>query len=346
MMAIKEKQDVNVKISLSTIVWTIGIVLGVYFLFRIQQILLTLFLSVIIMSALHPGVRWMQHKLKLPRIVAILIIYISILFLIGTAITLIVPPLVKELPNFIQALSLPPLPNDLKELDMTLSGINSLVTRFGTSFSTIYGIVSSTFSSIFTFITMLVMAAYLLLERETLYLKISWFSRSPRHLRLAKELIDRVEVQLGGWVTGQLSLMLIIGVATYVGLILLSIPYALPLAFAAGFLEVLPNLGPTVAAVPAVIIAYLAFGPGMAVFVLLFYILVQQFENNLIVPKVMKDNADVNPLTTITLILIGLKLGSVVGALLSVPVYIVIRSVYSMWYQENWKREEHHSSRE
>jgi predicted PurR-regulated permease PerM len=66
---------------------------------------------------------------------------------------------------------------------------------------------------------------------------------------------------------------------------------------------------------------------------------VQQFENNLIVPKLMKDNVDVNPLTTIILILSGFKLGNVVGALLAVPIYIFVRSVYSMWLKE--RRRQH-----
>jgi predicted PurR-regulated permease PerM len=74
-------------------------------------------------------------------------------------------------------------------------------------------------------------------------------------------------------------------------------------------------------------------------FTILFYILVQQFENNLIVPKLMKDNVDVNPLTTIILILSGFKLGNVVGALLAVPIYIFVRSVYSMWLKE--RRRQH-----
>jgi predicted PurR-regulated permease PerM len=131
--------------------------------------------------------------------------------------------------------------------------------------------------------------------------------------------------------------MITIGVITYIGLSLLSIPYAIPLALAAGLLEILPNLGPTLAAVPAVAIAYFTTGPAMAGFIVLFYTIVQQLENNLIVPKIMKDNVDVNPLTTILVILIGFKVGSVLGALLAVPFYILVRSIYSLWLREQEK---------
>ena len=142
-----------------------------------------------------------------------------------------------------------------------------------------------------------------------------------------------IENQLGGWVRGQLVLMLVIAVFTYIGFLLIGIPYALPLAILAGFLEILPNIGPTIAAVPAITIAYISSGPALAVVALLFSILVQQLENNVIVPKVMRENANVNPLISIIAILIGLQLAGVVGALLAIPLYIVIRTVYGSFFR-------------
>lgn len=337
---LSKDQDVSVKISLSTLFWALGIVLGVYFLYRIQGIVFTVFFSVIVMAALRPSVRWMERRLRFPKILAILLLYVIFLTLLSLAFAIIVPTLVHELPIFIQALSLPPILdswtfNNWRTLDISLTDLGSLLPQIGVSFNAVYQVISSTFSGILTFVTILVMSVYMMLDRENLHLKVYWFTKNKRYVELAKELIDSVEVQLGGWVRGQVSLMIIIGVITYIGLRLLSVPYALPLALAAGALEVLPNLGPTIAAIPAVIITYLILGPWMALFVVLFYILVQQFENNLIVPKIMKDNVDVNPLTTIVLILVGIELGGVMGALLSVPIYIVVRSVYSMWFREH-----------
>lgn len=96
----------------------------------------------------------------------------------------------------------------------------------------------------------------------------------------------------------------------------------------------MPNLGPTLAAVPAILIAWATISPGMAVVVAIFYYLVQQLENNFLVPKVMKDNVDVSPLVSIMSILIGLKLAGVIGALLAIPIYIVIRSIYANWFRD------------
>lgn len=342
---LSKDQEVSIKISLSTLLWIAGLIVGAYFLYRVQQIVITILFSVIVMAALRPAEKWLVRRLKFPKILAILVLYALVILLICLAFALIIPSLVHELPNFVSALALPPFLADFAfgslngfALDgLSISDLGTIIPQIGVSFNAVYRIISSTFSGVFTFVTILVMSCYMMLDRENLHLKVVWFTRDKKHIEMVRQLLDDIEMQLGGWVRGQLALMLIIGLITYVGLRLLSIPYALPLALAAGALEVLPNLGPTIAAVPAIVVAYLTLGPAMALFVVLFYILVQQFENNLIVPKVMKDNADVNPLTTIILILVGIELGGVVGALLSVPIYIVIRSVYSMWYRNHYK---------
>jgi predicted PurR-regulated permease PerM len=88
------------------------------------------------------------------------------------------------------------------------------------------------------------------------------------------------------------------------------------------------------AALPAIAIAYVTFGAPTAGAVILFYIVVQQLENHLIVPKIMKENVDVSPLATILLILIGFTLDNVLGALLAVPIYIFCRTVYGFWMRQ------------
>jgi predicted PurR-regulated permease PerM len=308
--------------------------IGLYLLFYIKEIVITLFCALIIMSALNPGIKLMERKLKVPRPIGILLSYLVILAVVVLALVVILPPLIAEVPNLMNTLPLPPVLLNMSKFNFSFSELNSLVTEAQTSLGAILGIISSTFQGIFGFFTILVMTAYLLIDRDHLHQKISWFTKEPKHLSLAKELIDRVEVYLGGWVRGQLFLMITIGIVSFIGLSLLSIPYALPLAIAAGFLEILPNLGPTLAAIPSVIVAYGAYGAPMAGFVTIFYIVIQLLENNVIVPKIMKDNVDVNPLTTIVMILTGLKIGGMLGALLAVPIYIVIRTVYSLWKRE------------
>lgn len=337
----KPEQTLRIKFSLTNFIAVLAICAGLYLLFQLTQIVLSLFFAVIIMSAIKPVVFWMERRLKFPRVLAILLVYAALLFLIALTITVVVPPLVQELPNFIQALNLPPLPGDLVELKTILSELSVYLPQIGigNSFQTALSALGTAFNSILIIVTVLVMASYMLLDRERLHLKMKWFTHDQHYLDLGKRLIDQVEVQMGGWVRGQLSLMFIIGIVTYIGLVLLGIPYALPLALAAGLLEVIPNVGPFMAAIPAVLVALSVGGPALMAFTILFYILVQQFENNLIVPKLMKDNVDVNPLATIVLIMSGFKLGNVPGALLAIPIYIFVRSVYGMWLKE--RRRQH-----
>ena len=115
--------------------------------------------------------------------------------------------------------------------------------------------------------------------------------------------------------------MVIIGVATWIGLTLLRIEFALPLAVLAGLLEIIAIIGPIVAAVPAIIIALVQFGsPVPALGVAALYILIQQLENNLIVPKLMEKAVGVHPLVIILALLIGGSLFGIIGAALAVPI--------------------------
>jgi predicted PurR-regulated permease PerM len=181
------------------------------------------------------------------------------------------------------------------------------------------------------------MSVFLTLDRAKLYKKIAWFTGKEKHLHHAKEFVDDLELQLGGWVRGQTILMTAIALMTYFGLSLLRIPFALPLAIMAGLLEILPNLGPIISAVPAVILAYLTFGPAMAAIVIALYIVIQQLENNLLVPRIMRTNAHVDPLIAILSILTGLKLAGVVGGLLAIPLYITLRAIFSSWRKYSLK---------
>lgn len=324
----------TVKISPSIVIFTFSFLVLMYFFYYIRSILVMLFAAIIIMSAINPGVKKLERYFRLPRVFGILLMYVLVLLVVASVLALIAPPLVSELTNLTKAIDLGPIQSYVKEIKFGLNEVSGIVSSFGGSVTTIWAVVNSTFSTLFTVFTVMVMSGYLLVDRENLYKKISWFTRDRSHLKIAQKFVDDLEIQLGGWVRGQLILMTVIGFVTYFGLTALGIPYALPLALLAGFLEILPNLGPTIAAVPSVILAFIYGGWIFAGATTLFYIIVQQLENNIIVPKIMKDNADVNPLATIITILVGLKMGGIVGALLSVPIYIMLRALYGIWRDE------------
>jgi len=329
-------KDSTINISTKSILITIFTLVGLFMLFLIKDILLALFMALIVMSALNPTVTWMQEKRKIPRPLAIFIHYLLLFFILFVFFNLIIPPLVGEFPklvNTFQSLNYITLPKELTNFQFNFSNISSIVPQFGSSFTSILGIISSTFSGIFFALTTLVMSFYLLLERNELHKKPFYLQQSPRLEKLFEEYLLIVEKQLGGWIRGQLVLMFSIGFITFIVLTILRIPYAVPLAVLAGFLEILPNIGPTLAAIPAVIIAFI-ISPSLGLIVLCIYIMIQQLENNILVPKIMKAAVDIDPLTSIVLILVGIKLGGVIGALLSIPIYIVIRSGFQLYLRE------------
>jgi predicted PurR-regulated permease PerM len=326
-------KDSTIHISLKSILLTLLTLVCVYVLYQIRDIAMSFFLALIIMSALNPGVTWLEKR-KVPRGLGIVVLYLTVFGALSLLFTIVVPPLGEEINRMVHKLQVPSLPPAITQFEWTVQDIGSLVSQFGQSVNSLVGLISSTVSGIFFFFTLLVMSFYLLMDRKNLAHKTLWIKHTDRHEKLLSEFIDDIEQRLGGWVRGQIILMFSIGIITYVILYLLGIPYALPLAVLAGFLEILPNIGPMVAAVPAVIIAYLLLSPTMAIIVAILYLLVQQLENNLFVPKIMKAAVNVEPLTSILAILIGVRLGGVGGALLAIPVYIVFRSALQTYLRE------------
>ena len=139
-------------------------------------------------------------------------------------------------------------------------------------------------------------------------------------------IIIKVEKGLGKWVRGQLTLSVIVGVLIYIGLRILGIPFALPLALVAGILEIVPIIGPIVSAIPAVLVG-LTIAPVMGLAVAALFLIVQQLENNLIVPMVMSKVVGLQPPIIIIALLIGAKLAGIGGAFLAVPIIVVSKII-------------------
>ena len=187
----------------------------------------------------------------------------------------------------------------------------------------------SFFSNAFSVVTILVLTFYFLLDYPNL--KERFLDLYPKGSRKrVAHLLDEIETKIGGWLRGQVSLMFIVGLASFIGLSLLKIDYALSLAVIAGFLEIIPMIVPIVSVIPAAIVAS-ATSPLSVALVALLYVLIQQLESNLVVPKVMEKAVGFSPIVTLIAILVGGKLFGILGALLSIPAtlmgYLVIRSL-------------------
>ncbi|MEA2056553.1 MAG: AI-2E family transporter [Patescibacteria group bacterium] len=338
MLNIFRRKKTYIQISPSIVVFTIFFLLGLYFLYQILDILAIFFIGFIIMVALSPAVDKVEKKLH-SRLAGIIIVYILVVLVLTSLLAFLLPPLASQLLQSLKILNFPYLQEEIANLKFSAQELNGFAGEYGSSIGAVFDLVMSTLTSLFTTLTFFVISFYLMVDEPKLHLKISWLTKDKKHIKLARKFLDDIKTQLGGWVRGEIILMTIIGVMTYLALTIIGLPYVLPLALIAGILELLPNIGPTLSAIPAVGIALLNYDLTTALIVGASYYVIQLFENNLLVPRVLSKNADVNPLVTMMSILVGFKLYGVIGGLLSIPIYIVLRTVYSYWikYQKKLK---------
>lgn len=324
--------DASTKIILKVV----GVVLGLGFLWLIQDIVITLLLGVILASAMDPLVSYFKVR-RVPRAVSVLTVYVLVLGLVGLIIYLMIPPLIDQLqilslnfPSYMEQLRqrLPGSASFLTNVDFSDFG-RSVISSFngeGTVFTRTLGI----FNGVFSFITILVVSFYLVAEQQGM----REFIKSlvpPHHQDFSMNLVDKIQKKMGMWIIGQLILSVSIFIVTFVGLSALGVKYALFLALLAGLFEVVPYIGPIISAIPAIFFAFIQ-NPPLAVAVLVLYILVQKLEGYVLVPKIMQKTVGMSPLVVLVALLIGFKLAGILGLLLAVPlvgaVIVVINEFY------------------
>lgn len=326
------------------------IVIGIGLLVWLRHIAVLAFIGLILASAVRPAVKF-GKRFYVPAAVTIFSSYALFFIALSVLLSLIIPPLAHESALLIQRASaifglgdlsfVQRLSFDVTQLDQVAQNFdqyNGILTQLTGSVQVVLGLLASTFSLLFVIFSLLIIAYHMLAEIEWFSVSFAWML--PRRTReerakLAIEIIDSLTTQLGAWVRGQLLLMFVIGLGTYIGLRALGVPYALPLAILAGLLEFIPNLGPTIAAVPGVLVAFLLVNPLVGFLTLVFYVFVQQIENSFIVPGIMKNTVDVEPLTTILLLLVGFEAMGVMGAVISVPLYVAVRCIVRMIWPDS-----------
>ncbi|MBI2597284.1 AI-2E family transporter [Candidatus Daviesbacteria bacterium] len=313
----------KIDVSHKTVIFIAVFVLGIWLIYLIRDLLIILFIAVILMSALSPLVKFLT-KYRVPKSLSIAITYIIIIALVSGLLVLVIPPLLEETRKLF--LTLPPYLDQL--LEMAAIDKSVLQAQLSALSKSALSITLSIFDNLLTIIFLLVLTFYLMLERENLEDRSAALFIG-KEVRI-KRLIIQIEEKLGGWFRGQLFLSLVIGILTYIGLLILGIPYALPLAVVAGVLEVVPVIGPIISAIPTILIA-LTISPILGIGTTAMYFVIQQLENHLIVPQVMKRAVGLNPLVVILAIAIGSRLLGFMGALLAVPIavvaYIVVNEI-------------------
>lgn len=309
----------KVDISHKTVIFIALFILSLWIIYLIRDLIIILFVAVIFVSALSPIVKFFV-KLRLPKVLSIALTYIIIISVLTGLLIIIIPQLVEQSNRLIVA-SPPLITQFLNVVNIDKSLLSSELTDLSKN---LFSITLSVFDNLLAIIFLLVITFYLLLEKESLESRISSLFKS-REERVKRSIV-KIEEKLGSWLQGQLVLSLVIGILSYIGLTILNIPYALPLALIAGILEVIPVIGPIISAIPAIFLAF-TISPLLSVMVAALYLIIQQLENSLIVPLVMKRAVGLNPLIVILAIAIGSRLLGIAGALLAVPIAVVFQII-------------------
>ncbi len=300
------------------------IAVGALLIYLLRDVIIALFISIVIASALDPVVdRW--QKGRIPRWLSVLVIMVIIFGVIGLVIFLMIPPVknqIEQLSNNIPAVldqfeNLRGVAEKYNLVDGSQGFLQTIGNRLGGAAQGLVSGITGAFSGIITLITIIVLSAYLISQEKGVKRFVK--AISPMKYRpYIMYLTDKIQSKMGQWLRGQLLLMFIVGGLTYLGLWLMGVEYALILAILAGLLEIIPIIGIPIAIIPALIVSFTQ-NPILALFVLILYVVIQQVENHILVPKIMQKAVGLNPVFVILALLVGYERGGVLGVLLSVP---------------------------
>lgn len=332
----KGEKKLKIDITNGTIIKIVVTLFLVVALFQLKSLILIVLTSVVLATSIELGAQRMA-KLKIPRVLAVLIIYIGFFILLFAILSFLVPPIFNELVDL--AHGLPERIQSIDQVNLSIDPVSSLTGGLASSFSVkdlilqllkfitqasdnVFHTATSIFGGVFSFILLLVISFYLSVQEKG----IENFLRIVTPVKNEKYVIDlwlRSQGKIGRWFQGQVLLGLIIGLMVFLGLTILGIKYALTLSILSGLFEIIPFFGPILSAVPAVLLGFAA-GPAVGMLVLGFYVVVHQFENHLIYPLVVKKIIGVPPLVVILALLVGMELGGFLGIIVSVPLATVL----------------------
>jgi predicted PurR-regulated permease PerM len=326
------------------ILWTISLLfLGVVVLwcaFLVRDVLLLVYVSGLLAIGFSPMVRLIERQKALPigskrfpRWLAILVLYLFMIGFVALVGSLVFPPLAgqarslwHELPTMFERGQQFLIAKGILTEHLTLrEAVARAPGSSGDAVGAVAGAIANVAGGVFGVVTILILTFYLLVEADGLRVTFLRLFPRDRRARVAAASTE-VTVKVSAWLGGQLLLGAIIGTTSAVGLWALGIPFFYVLALISGIGELIPVVGPILSAIPALAVAA-TISFKKVLFVLIFFFLQQQFENHVLVPKVMSRQVGVSAVTVIVALLIGGELLGIVGAILAVPTVAILQVV-------------------
>lgn len=339
----RDPEAIAWRVATRGILFVFAVLIGGWLLVQLRSVVVQVLLAVIISAGMTPlvdrfsgsGDAARPGRWRPPRALVVLALYLALIVLVVVVGMLVLPPLIVEaedlaartptyvanLQTWIQELPAryPFLPSDF---DQTIAGqlqsaalqILGLLSQALVVVEVALSVLGGALNGIF----ILILALYITADSRRILSYVLAFMPSDRQPQAA-HVARRIGQRLGGWVRGQLLLSGIIGLMTLAGLSVIGVRYAVLLAIVAAVGEAIPMIGPIISAVPAIAIAFTQ-SPLHGFVTIGLYLLIQQLENNLVVPRVMSRAVELHPLAVMVALLAGSELMGVTGAILSVPV--------------------------
>lgn len=342
---------------------TLGVLTGlILFVIRIASVFGIFIFSFVIAFLLFPIVEWLNAR-RVPRVWAILLTFLLVGAILFGIIAAIIPAIVTQADAII--VQLPEWANRWQEgLNPRIAALQHLLDQYGITTEDISAYVNSAIpniqrwlidvgkriaigvsgavGSIVTLFTVPIIVFYLLLDAQRIYASLSNFApkRTASEIQM---LLNRLADMLNHYLRGQLKLSFLMFVITTTALLLFGVKNALLLGFLAGITEVIPIIGPIIALVPALLVVYFIpsehmilsvvdYGWARSLIILAFYMALQWFEGNIMVPRIMGKDLNLHPLTVVFSLLAGGYLAGIFGMLLSLPIAASLKVVFETYY--------------
>jgi len=277
----------------------------------------------------RPSVR--QRGGHVPRLLAILAVYLAIIGAFVLVGLLIVPALIEQatalwerLPQHFNDFQYVLIHYKLTTRPVTLQEAvqNAPAGSGGNAVATVLAALSSVMGGVLGLITIVILSFYLLIEGDRLMQYATRFVPTPQRAQVSVAAREAVE-KVSAWLRAQLTLAGVMGAFAAIGLALLRVPYFYVVALIAAVGETIPVLGPIIAGVTAVLVS-LSVSPRLALTVAIYFTALHQFEANVLVPKIMERNVGVSPVAVMVALLIGASLWGFIGAVLAIPTVAIL----------------------
>jgi predicted PurR-regulated permease PerM len=320
---------------------TAAILAGLYLLYRLRSVIGLVLIAIFFALAIAPAVNWLDRR-RVPRPLAILLVYLGIAAAIVGVGLLVVPPLVNgvndlsdDLPGYVEDLrkneTFRDYDNKYDITDKLTEQAENLPSKLGDAAGTLRDVTVNVFSKFVQLFSILVITFLLLMDGHKI-LDFAYRQMSPQREARTRKVAKDISDAIAGYVFGNFVISIAAGLVTYVTLRIIDVPFALPLAILFAFFDLIPLIGATLGGIlVGIVVAFVSFPAGLIVWVAVL-IIYQQIENNIIQPVVYGKTVQIHPLVVIIAVLIGAALLGVLGVLVAIPAAAALQSVVRDWW--------------